>query len=514
MITWRQRWWLLAGALLTRWPGMVRSPLSDDEAIYAVIARELLRGATLYRDVTDHKPPALYLLYTAMEWLGGSWAFLVIHAATALVVWGTALSLAAIVGHLRPAANGRAAMWTALAYIAFTTTMMPFDGLAANAELWMLLPTVWAVLLMMGQREKGGAEAPDWHAAAAGVLAGIATLFKYQAIVIVSVLVLLRLIAFEPIHEPMKKPISDRVRVRMQWNGILALCAGVLLPFAVWWAHAQLFGDATETAFWLRFNFGYTSAGVATPDVLTRTVMRVAFAIGPAAALYWWGARGTWRLLRQRDATTLVMAVWVLTSAGAVALGGRWFGHYFHQLTAPMAVLVGLAIADGVSTRWLSVTTAVPTIGFWMVAWNTPRVMRAIGDPVPSYTALIETLNGLAQRSATLCVWGNAPLLLEQAQRPLGCRFVSAHFLTGASPATAAQRNAALADQQIVPGMWDRFVQDLDERRPTFIVDLSPGDIAHWGAFPVDRYPALASRLAKSYVPAASVDGAVIYRRR
>ena len=39
--------------------------LSDDEAIYATTADALTRGDLLYRDVVDHKPPAIYHVYQA-----------------------------------------------------------------------------------------------------------------------------------------------------------------------------------------------------------------------------------------------------------------------------------------------------------------------------------------------------------------------------------------------------------------------------------------------------------------
>lgn len=493
-MTWRTRGGLLLAALVTRLPGMVRTPLSDDEAIYAVVSRALLAGGTLYRDAVDHKPPALFLLYGGAEWLAGSLGLLLLHVATALVVWATAIGVGAVVRVIRPDGPTDAPAWAALAYVAFTTTMMPFDGLAANAELWMGLPTAWAVWLVLRHGE-------TWRPVfVSGLLAGCAALFKYQGIAVLPVLAL-----------ALVRPGMRGRAVLLRW---MALGAGAALPGIAWWAEASAFGDAGESAFWLLFNFRYTAAGVSSPDLLVRTVLRVGFVVAPAAALYVWGARGAWHGIRHRDRPVLVILGWTVVAAGAVAMGGRWFGHYFHQLTAPLAVLLGVALAAGHPRRWLAITTAIPVAGFWLVAWFTPQVMQAIGDPVPDYAPIVAALDARAPRTATVCVWGNAPLLVDQLGRPLGCRFVSTHFLTGASPATPAQRDPRLADANIIPGMWDRFVADLDRRRPDFIVDLSPGDVAHWGPFPPHRYPALASRLSRAYVPVASVAGAVIHQRR
>ena len=49
----------------------MRPCLSDDEATYCVVAREMLHGRVLYRDVVDHKPPLIYLTYAATQALGG-----------------------------------------------------------------------------------------------------------------------------------------------------------------------------------------------------------------------------------------------------------------------------------------------------------------------------------------------------------------------------------------------------------------------------------------------------------
>ena len=37
-----------------------RPCLSDDEAIYAVVAREMLAGRTPYAEVVNHKPPRIF----------------------------------------------------------------------------------------------------------------------------------------------------------------------------------------------------------------------------------------------------------------------------------------------------------------------------------------------------------------------------------------------------------------------------------------------------------------------
>ena len=125
---------LLGVCLSLRLASLLRPCLSDDEATYCVVAREMLRGRVLYRDVVDHKPPLIYLTYAATQYLGGpQHGMLLLHLLTIGFVWATALLLGRIAL--------RASRWTvdedvsfvaALLFIVFTTTLLDFDALAAN----------------------------------------------------------------------------------------------------------------------------------------------------------------------------------------------------------------------------------------------------------------------------------------------------------------------------------------------------------------------------------------------
>src|SRR5438309_10446571 len=46
-------------------------PLERDLTTYAVIGHEMLGGKTLYADLWDHKPPAIYVTYAAAELVAG-----------------------------------------------------------------------------------------------------------------------------------------------------------------------------------------------------------------------------------------------------------------------------------------------------------------------------------------------------------------------------------------------------------------------------------------------------------
>jgi hypothetical protein len=158
-----------------------RPCLSDDEATYCVVAREMLHGRVLYRDVVDHKPPLIYLTYGAAQALGGvqSGMFL-LHLLTIIVVWATALVLARIARQTGDTGSDDGAPFAAaLLYVVFTTTLLDFDALAANCELYMLLPLTASVLFYL----RGFTTSRPADLLAAGALVGVAILYKYQAAV-------------------------------------------------------------------------------------------------------------------------------------------------------------------------------------------------------------------------------------------------------------------------------------------------------------------------------------------
>ena len=142
------------------------------------------------------------------------------------------------------------------------------------------------------------------------------------------------------------------------------------------------------------------------------------------------------------------------------------------------------------------------------------RMMVAAGEPDPDYTSVVRYLDQHGTAADKLCVWGNSPTLYFAANRPLGCRFVFANYLTGLSPATSTQTDPRVDSKaNSVPEAWDMFEHDLVTRQPTFVIDGSPGNVAFYGKYPPAHFPRFAKILACEYEPEAIVSGMQIYRR-
>jgi hypothetical protein len=507
---------LLLVCLALRVVGLWRPCLSDDEATYCVVGREMLSGHVLYRDVVDHKPPLIYVTYAATQAIGGPVGGMrLVHLATALVVLATALVLgriARLLGGARPeAAADRDGFAAALLYVVFSTTLLDFDALAANCELFMMLPLAGSVAIYLRAARRGF---PPGALASVGGLVAVAALYKYQAAI---------QLPLYAAHLALSAGRRQPARVLAGWG---ALAAGALAIVAA--AGAVIFrADALGAAwFWFRFNFAYMGEGLRPGEVAARAAPRIAYGVLPALFLWVLALRGAReRIDRARAAGApadpvrpeLFAVGWLFASVLAVTAGGRFFGHYFHQLTAPLAVLA----ASGARRLWASrrrtVLAAVgaPAAAFFLLGLGHGRVMAAAGAPEPDYAAIAAFVGAHSAPGDRLAVWGNAPVLYFAAGRPLGSRFVFSNYLTGLSPATRTQTDpGADASANVVGGSWEMFEADLAARRPRLFVDTSPGNIGAYGKFPPARFPRLRAILERDYTPIGEVAGARILALR
>ncbi len=485
----RPRTALLVLCVALRVVSLFRPCLSDDEATYAVVGREMLTGHALYRDIVDHKPPAIYLVNEATQAVGGPIGGMVLlHLLLIFAVWGTGLLLAQIARRVGGSElDPRVPWFAALLWIVFTTTLVDVDSLAANCELFMMLPLVASVAVFLA------AERRLERYVLVGVLVGVAMLFKYQAGI------QLPLFGIALI-------VRER-RLRVILDG-LAIAAGVVLPIAaaVGWLYAR---HAWPSAwFWFRFNFAYIDAG-SSASMYRQMALRIAFVVAAAAPLY------LLAVLSLRGTKAFVLG-WLAASVLAVVVGGRFFGHYFHQITAPLAVIAAPA-AVSLWTRRRTIFTAalaVPAAIFFVLALAHDPLMAAAGEPDPDYPRVVAWLDQHSSADDAICIWGNSPVLYFDADRPLGCRFVFANYVTGLSPATPSQNDPAVdSSKNAVPVALDMLESDLLDRRPTFVIDASPGNVGFYAKYPPEKFPRLARLLACRYLPETEIVGLRIYRR-
>src|SRR5262249_41072422 len=149
------------GALL-RAPTFARPLLSDDEAIYAATADAMARGDLLYRDVVDHKPPAIYHIYELGFATFGRYDTQGAHALVVLAVLLTAGFLLGIARRRGAAPSDGAGLAAAGLFLIFSTTWHDYDALAANCELFLLAPQAAAAWLLLRDLDRPARGARRW----------------------------------------------------------------------------------------------------------------------------------------------------------------------------------------------------------------------------------------------------------------------------------------------------------------------------------------------------------------
>ena len=509
--------------IFLRLPTFGRPLLSDDEAIYAVTADALMRGDRLYRDVVDHKPPLIYHVYQAGFAALGRYDTQGAHALVVLAVLLTAGALFAI------RRQEGAALAAAGLFLVFSTTWHDYDALAANCELFLLVPQTLAAWLLLRdlQARPAGVRGVAIHLAV-GALIGASALFKYQGLTFLGASIGL-LIWWVILG-----------RASAAWAVTMALgqLAGALVPPALYLLWCRSAGNLAAAVYWFEFNFSYVGAGLTGGAALARGLRRtgliggaafVPYALGIAAAGS--AAAGALRVIRRRVAgarpssgvdvpspSVVLGLLWLVTSAVAVTTGGRFFGHYFHLVLAPLCLLAAPGFCRLWDRGWpsrapLLVLCLLPALIFFVLATFGRPLAAAIDEGEPRYDQVAARIAELTTVDERVFVWGNSPQLYVLARRPMGARFSFCNYLTGESPGTPTETGQRNADANQLPAAWEMLFADLEQRRPALFVDAAAAGWDGYGKYPLGRYPRLRAYVEQHYRPVEVRGGVVLYRR-
>jgi 4-amino-4-deoxy-L-arabinose transferase-like glycosyltransferase len=495
---WPNFWMAALGIILltiaTRLPSLLHPEPIDDEAMYSVVANEIVDGGRPYVDAVERKPPLLFWTYAVVFEAAGKFNWKALHAVALVWTLGTMAGLYLIGSRLFDRATGLVA---ALLYSVFQP-WATWKNLAFNGELLMNLPIVWAWAIAFG-RSRSRAR-PELLAAGALLCAGF-LLKQPGAIAAVPLGIYLLLPSYRT-----SRGLSRIVSVAQTAMLTIGFFATLGLVVILLWQK----GILREAYYW-------TITDHSVPHVFWEhgVLMTLAFAgaclpllIGAVLAFRDQG--GVWT--DKSAERTSLLGLLVVSAIGAAA-GARFYPHYYIQLIPPLVLLAApyytrlwsekiepryWLLRPPVTYAWLALTVVAFSIAHW-------RGLASQREPSEAGRYLMEHSN---PEQRIFC-WGQEPKVYLDARRRPAARYITTFPLTGfvfGEPLPDADTH-----DRILPGAWQNLEQDFRKHRPIFIVDEQPEPDAQ---YPIRDFPILARLLAEQYREVARTDAGVIYRMR
>jgi len=371
---------LLVVIFILRIPSFFEPFSYGDELIYLTLGHGVRQGVPLYSGLHDNKPPLLYLLAA----LAGNvfWFKAILAAwsiATILVFWK-------LVRVLFPKNNPLHIVSTII--FALATTLPRLEGNIANAELFMIAPTMLAFIILLSKKLT-----PKWLLLA-GILFSFAALFKIPAAFEVPVIVVFWLFT-----QKLNKNNIKNVAINTFYIGI-----GFLIPIIItfiWYGLHGAFYEYLVAAFLQ--NVGYLSSWRPSDTQLPFLVKN-----GPLLTRGLVILMGLILLLWKRKKLSkpfIFTTIWLLFALFGVTLSERPYPHYLIQAIPAVSILFGILTTDKtilqvVSIIPLSLAFLVPTYyNFWYyptISYYTKFVEFATGKmSKPEY---FNTFNGNLNR--------------------------------------------------------------------------------------------------------------------
>ncbi|HEY2597709.1 MAG TPA: glycosyltransferase family 39 protein [Candidatus Dormibacteraeota bacterium] len=470
--------------ILAHFPAFFHQLLDGDEAIYGSIAALMNLGGRLYADGgVDNKPPGIFWVYAATFHLAGNYQMTVIHAVALIVTLATGWLLFSIGRSLY---GVRAGLLAALIYGILTAVGNP-RLLAANTEIFMMLPLTASFLLMLRHR---------WLWAGALLVAAGA----FRQVAAINLLLV-------PVAVVLMEPPPKRLHALALFGGGLAgallggaalLAATGSLPGFWAWSIQTLYGYAalnwTPALVWMR---AWDSV---LPFVLTAVVVWVA-----AIAFAW-----RWKTLP--PGAQLIVA-WLAISIPGSFAGGHLSWHYFIQVMGPLALLAGFAFDRALNTSHRRLVTvvaiaglALPMAGWWAFDVVADPLTYDFKAPPPAHETVASYIRSHTRPQDRVFVWGDWPALYVESDRIMAARFPG--FLRGFARGSALPPN----NWDTSAAVWPALQEDLTRHPPALILDTSAS--ANWSDFskyPMSHYPVLARFVAAGYHLTATVNGVAVY---
>lgn len=414
-------------AIILRVPSLFEPYWYGDEAIYLTLGEGIRQNLVFYKDIFDHKPPAIYFLAA----VAGSvfWFRLILlfwHAATIVLFWELCEYLFSKKPKMVILATG---LFTLL------TTIPLLEGNIANSEIFMIGPTIAGFLLVFT-----GKKSSFLKLFLAGILFSLATLFKVPAFFDFLALIVFWLFSVKLSIKALKETIKKMVVVG------LGLLPPILASIIYFWSQDAL--PQFIYSSWSQ-NFTYLSRWQAPALSVFETIAQAGL-VARAAVLG--GIILTLFVFRKRfDTPTLFASIWFSFALFAALIPGRPYPHYIIQVIPPLSILVAILALGKERYRFLS----IPFLGVLLLSlvfykfyyypsfpYYKNFIEFAVGQKsqmqyfehfdrrMPTLYTLNAFLSQRTTRDDKIFIWGTMPELYALSGRLPPGRYITSFHIT------------------------------------------------------------------------------------
>jgi len=434
-----------------------REPLQGDITFYALLGHELRLHRTLYDDLIDHKPPAIYATYAISEGLtrAGPGSVLLANIAAALVTlcgvyWAAYL----------PRRSFYSGLWAAALW-ATVCGDLTLEANQPNAEVFINACLIWAfVPLLQPQKLRGP------RTFYAGILLALSTLF-WQAALPIALCLLAAHSAFSPSENR-----RDRIAESLAMGATVAGAWVLTTLYFVLTRRGQDFYDLlfAYNRFYTTHNgslFSHVLRSFHPTTVPIDVFVGTGLLWGPLVLLCLTGL-GLGTTEKSRPAWLR----WLAYAAGVqltIILSANFFSHYYQLWLPVLAVGSGWAIEEieqKAHRTWAGTTAGILALGS-LLAYEIPFYrlspvewsIRKYGAEFLVTQKLGEDLRSLLKPEESFYEWGMQTGL---------------YYWSGHLPPTGAFYNYFLMTGPLAERLSRRVLTELDRDPPDLFIAI------HW----------------------------------
>lgn len=434
-------WYLFSISIfffLLRFPSLFEPNWYGDEGVYQAVGDAIRNGRMLYSEIWENKPPLLYILYAIFD--SDQFTLRLISLIVGLLSVFVFYKLTQ-----KLFSSNKASLFSTFVF-ALLFGLPVIEGNIANAENFMILPTLISALIIVNIKEKE--ESTGEHkrnlklAFSAGLILGISFLFKTVAIFdFVAFLLFIALFVDKNFISHIRKRKYEEYEVKKVFHLTVGFLVFPLIT-SLYFLINGVFADFINAT--LLSNIGYVGHG--NKFIIPQGLLLLKLAILSIVITYLFKRRSN------LSGPQIFIWIWFLLSLFNAMFSQRPYTHYLLVLLPSFVLLMG-EIFSNRSTRKTNILIVVLTIfiifkNFWIYGKILPYYENFISfithnKTVTSYQRFFDRLTpvdyelsafikGNATRDEFIFTWGNNAQLYKLTSKLPPGRYTVAYHITGA----------------------------------------------------------------------------------